>query len=214
VPGYTAVASNPDSGLFRGNASLGRERSDNFEAGGEWRIGDLQLEASVFHRRDDDLVDWTYSRSMAPLAARTANNVDIRTTGIELLVRGRWSWLRWVAGYTWLTKREEYGLDEVDASFYALNYPRHRATLALIAKPHPTLELRADHELRDQAPNVLRHGRDRVVLASARVIYKSPAWRGLVVTLAADNLYDLGFQEIPGVPGARRRASVGASYLF
>lgn len=214
VPGYTAIASNPDAGLFRGNQSLGRERSDNLEAGGAWRIGRLGLQASVFHRRDDDLVDWTYSRHVTPFAARTANNVDIRTTGVEVLMRGRWSWLRWVVGYTWLAKTEEYGLEDVDASFYALNYPRHRATVALIAKPHPSLELRADHELRDQAPNALRHGRTRVALGSARVIYKSPHLRGLVVTCGVDNLYNLGFQEIPGVPGNRRRIGLGVGYIF
>ncbi len=210
VPGYTAIASDPESGLFRGNPELGRERADNFEAGAHYTLGPVRLSLSVFHRRDYDLVDWTYA-STSPLAARTANHLDIQTTGTEALVSGRVDRLRWVLGYTFLHKDEE---TDAGASFYALNYPKHRLTLALVFAPRPGVELRSDNELRDQAPNALRRGRTRVWLSALRLVIEPELIPGLSINVAVDNLLNLGFQEVPGVPGARRRVGAGLAVRF
>jgi hypothetical protein len=212
VPGYTALAANPDAGLFRGNSSLGRERSDNYEAGGELEVGRMRFSAALFHRRDHDLVDWTFAYSSP--AARTANPVDIATTGIEASARGRVSFLRWLVAYTWLSKTEDYGSAQVDASFYALNYPTHRLTASLVAEPLPGFEIRSDNELRQQEANALRSGRHQVVLSSLRVLIRPPGWKGIELNVSADNLFNLGFQEVPGVPGSRRRIGAGLAFQY
>ena len=79
VPGYTAIASNPTGGLFRGNPNLGREFATNYELGVLTESGNLTLQAAVFLREDRDLVDWTFAFDVF---GRTANNVDIDTSGV------------------------------------------------------------------------------------------------------------------------------------
>lgn len=213
VPGYTALFSAPDAGLFRGDAELGRERSRNLEGGVQLRGGNWSVHAAVFHRRDDPLVDWTFTAG-AP-NARTAREVRIDNTGVELV--GSWTWrnLDFVAGYSWLEKDADYGDAAVDASFYALNFPRHRATLALIARLGGGFELRADNEYRVQEPNLLRvDGGDDAWLSSIGLYWRAAPGEGLELSLVVDNLWQSDFQELPAVPAPGRQVTVGAGWRW
>jgi len=211
VSGYTAIASNPNGGLFRGNQNLAREKSDNFEAGTVFERGNWRLSLAGFFRRDRDLVDWTFAKGV--LFARAANNVDIDTYGLEALYFLRTGALHLILGYTFLTKSEDYGQAQVDASFYALNFPRHRLTAAIIYRPVEGIEIRADNEIRDQEPNPLRQGSDGAVISSLGISWE-PSKLGVKFEAAVDNVFDSGFQEIPGVPGSGRQISVSASFAW
>lgn len=105
VPTYTALNASAASGLFRGNANLGRETSRNLELGARFAWAGWSGQAAVFYRRDDALVDWTFRRGVT---ARAANAVDIDTTGVELVARRAWSAVDLVVGYTGLTKNAGY----------------------------------------------------------------------------------------------------------
>ena len=83
-----------------------------------------------------------------------------------------------VAGYTYLDKDSDYGSAEVDASFYALNYARHRATLALSYQLTNQLELRLDNEYRVQQDNPLRTSNDTAYLASIALLWESAGIQG------------------------------------
>lgn len=210
VPTYTALNSNPSAGLFRGNPNLGRETSRNVELGVAFPVQGWTVEAAVFHRLDDDLVDWTYRRGVT---ARTANAVDIGTTGVELVAA--WQGKRWdfVLGYTFLEKDADYGSATVDASFYALNFARHRVTAAIVARLGAGFEVRLDNEYRLQEENFLRTaGGDEAVLSGLGVYYLPPAVRGLEFSVRVDNLWDSDFQEVPSVPAGRRQWVAGAAY--
>ena len=74
----------------------------------------MYFKARFFARDDGDLVDWTYTEGVF---GRTANHVDIETTGVELLGQLSFDRGRVVAGYTMLSKSEDYGDAVVDASF-------------------------------------------------------------------------------------------------
>lgn len=212
LPSYTALNSNPGAGLFRGNPDLGRARARNLELGAaaEWR--GWSFEAAVFRRWDDGLVDWTFRRGVV---ARTANPVDTTTDGLEALAIHRSSRVDVTLGYAWLHKRSDYGAAPVDASFYALNFPEHRATAAVRWRIGGGLELRSDNEYRVQSPNVLRvTGGDRALLSSAGLYYLPPAWRGWEFSVLVDNLWNSGFQEVPAVPASPRQWALAAAFRW
>jgi hypothetical protein len=170
------------------------------------------VDAAVFWRRDDALVDWTFRRGVT---ARTANAVDLDTAGVEAVVRRSWGRGEVVLGYTGLTKDADYRGAAVDASFYALNYAKHRLTAALTWQLGNGFELRLDNIARIQAPNLLRTvGGDRAVISALGLAYRPPASRGFALNLQADNLWNTGFQEMPAVPASRRVVTGGVSYAW
>ena len=211
LPGYTALKSDP-SGLFGGNAALGRETARQLSVSVARDTGDWQARATVFSREDDDLVDWTYSTG-APFA-RQANAVDIDVIGVEMVVTSQWDNIDVAAGYTWLDKDADYGIAQVDASFYALNFARHRATLALRYRFAAGFEVRLDNEYRRQQENPLRVGDDQAFLASMSLAWNVDAPHGFSVALVADNLTDSEFQPFPGTPAPGRQISVRAGYTW
>lgn len=212
VATYTALKSDPAAGLFRGNQTLGREVSRNFEVGASGLWAGWSAQVAVFYREDDELVDWTFQRGVT---ARTANPVDIATSGFELVARRSWPRFDVVVGYTWLEKDEDYGGAAVDASFYALNFARHRFTLAVTARLTSELELRIDNETRWQAPNLLRtRGGEEPWLTAVGLTYRPKAWRRVSLTLQADNVWESEFQEVPAVPAAPRQVSAVVGYTW
>ena len=212
VPTYTALNSNPVAGLFRGNANLGREISRNLETGFDFRLLGWRVESAFFYRRDDQLTDWTFTRGVT---ARTANAVDIATWGGELVAIRQTPRYRLVLGYTRLSKEAHYGAANIDASFYALNFAEHRLTAAMMLRLGAGWELRVDNEFRVQAKNLLRFvGGDQAWGAAAGLYYLPPRLRGVEFSALVDNLWDSNFQQVPGVPAARRQYSVGVAYRW
>ena len=172
--------------------------------------GNWQLHVTLFARSDEDLVDWTYATA-APFA-RQANPVDIDVAGLEAVMLWQWDRLDLAAGYTWLDKDANYGSAQVDASFYALNFARHRATLALRYRFLESLEFRLDNEYRRQEQNPLRVGDDSAYLASASLVWNGGSGNGFSAAMVADNLTDSEFQPFPGTPAAGRQISIRVSY--
>jgi hypothetical protein len=169
-------------------------------------------EGALFWRRDDSLVDWTFRRGVT---ARTANAVDVDVGGVELVVRRSWAACDLVLGYTALTKDADYRGAAVDASFYALNYARHRLTAAITVRLGAAFEVRMDNVARLQADNLLRtHGGDDALTSALGMSYRSAAWRGVEVVLHVDNLWDGDYQEVPAVPAPHRQVSAGVSYTW
>jgi len=212
VPGYTAIASNPSGGLFRGNSGLGREKSRNLEGGVRLRREDWSCHFAIWQRWDRDMLDWTFS--FASASARTANPIDINTTGVELGWRRDWDNLALVLGYTYLAKSRRSAPTGTDASFYALNYPRHRLTTAVVWQPVPAWVIRFDNEFRDQEENPLRDGPTEAVISYLTATWQSAAMSGFDISFAVDNLFDSRFEEIPAVPASPRQVSLRASYRW
>ena len=212
VATYTALNSNAAAGLFRGNQNLGREKSHNFELGAGVDLAGWRIEPAVFYRRDDQLTDWTFRRGVT---ARTANPVNLQTTGFEVVATYRTPRYDLVIGYTCLTKDADYGAATVDASFYALNFARHRITAAVVARLGAGFEVRLDNQYRVQQKNLLRTvGGNEAFLSTTGLYYLPPRWRGVEFSALVDNLWDSSFQEVPAVPAARRQYSLGAAYRW
>lgn len=213
VAGYTAIGGSTTSGLFRSNPNLERETSQNLEFGIGLDRRDWAVDLAIFYRWDDDLVDWTFD-SLAPFAARVANPVDIETVGFEGIVTRRWQDLQAVVSYTYLHKDEDYNSATVIGSFYALNYPEHRATLGLIWEARPNLELRLDNEYRAQEANPLRSGSDEAFYSHLAISFYPAQIDRLELFAAYDKPWDESFQELPGTPGRGDQVSAGATYRW
>lgn len=212
VASYTALNSSATSGLFRGNPALGRSLSKNLELGGRLAAAGWEIEGGVFWRRDEALVDWTFRRGVT---ARTANAVDMNVVGFEAVARRSTPRVDWVFGYTTLAKRADYRGAAVDASFYALNYARHRLTAAVTARLGAGFELRLDNSARIQSDNLLRViGGDRALITSVALAWRPRAWKGIEVSVQAGNLWNEKFQEVPAVPAAGRQWSTGVAYAW
>ena len=212
VAGYTAVGGSTTSGLFRSNNQLQREVSKNLELGASFDEQSWKVDTAVFYRWDNELTDWTYSFDST--SARSANPVDIETLGFELIAIKRFDNADVVASYTYLDKSEDYGIEGVDASFYALNYPPHRVTLGLVWFATDTVEVRIDNEWRKQETNALRNGSDSAFFSHVTLTYSPAQIEGLNLVLAVDNFWDERFEEIPGTPGRGEQYSATVTYFW
>jgi hypothetical protein len=209
LPGYTALNSAPQ-GLFGGNAELGREYADTVTLSAAYEAKGWRLRGALFGRRDDDLVDWTF-RQGAPFL-RQANAVDLEVRGAELMLAWDGDKLGLVTAYNWIDKDAEYGGAHVDASFYALNYARHRITLAVSWQPLSWLDIRLDSEYRHQLENSLRSGRDKALISSFSISAQLPGLQESRIRLVVDNATDSTFQEFPGTPAVGRQVSLGLGF--
>ncbi len=211
LPGYTVLNSRP-TGLFGGNADLGREKARQLSIAAGRSASEWDGELTLFLREDDDLVDWTYA-SGVPFA-RQANAVDIDVFGVELFIRRQWESLDLVGSYTYLDKDADYGSAVVDASFYALNFARHRATLAARYRFGERFELRWDNEYREQEKNPLRNSSASAFLVSLALAWEPRGGRGFGLAITADNVTDDDYEQFPGTPAIGRQISLSAKYLW
>ena len=207
VVGYGAIGGSETSGLFRSNHNLLRETSENIEIGYAINKGEWSLESAVFYRWDNDLVDWTYSGA----GARSAENVDIETFGLEIIGARQWKQIEAIASYSHLEKSEDYKNPNVVGSFYALNYPKHRATLGLIYSPNQFLEIRLDNEWREHEENTLRTGVNHALFSYLGISYYPYQSKEFELFLTYDKPWEKSFQEIPGTRGRGDQLSLGMS---
>jgi hypothetical protein len=212
VAGYTAIGGSDSGGLFRSNYSLERETTKNLELGLLVDEQSWQLNSALFYRQDDNLTDWTFNFDSS--SARFANPVDINTTGIEFLATKHFDTTEIVASYTYLHKSENYGVADIDASFYALNFPDHRLTLGAVWNPTDIVGFRIDNEWRKQHENALRGSDDDALFTHLTLKITPPMLKNLFITLAADNLWGESFEEIPGTPGRGKQYTLSATYSW
>lgn len=212
VAGYTAIGGSDSGGLFRSNYNLERETTSNLELGLLLEEQSWQLNSAIFYRKDNNLTDWTFNFDST--SARFANPVDIDTAGVEFLATKHFDTAKLIASYTYLHKSENYGAVDIDASFYALNFPDHRLTLGAVYNPTDILEFRIDNEWRTQHKNSLRNGKDNALFTQLTLKITPPQLSNLFITLAADNLWDESFEEIPGTPGRGEQYTLSATYSW
>jgi len=211
VPGYTVLNSGP-SGLFGGNPDLGRETADTVEAGFLVQNKGLTAQLVIFQREDEDLVDWVYD-SNTP-SARQASAVDLTVRGIE-------GWLRWEIqqtafeiGYAALDKDPDYLDGAGDASFYALNYAKHRILASVGQELFEAFEVRLLGEYRKHPSNSLRSGGDEAFYLHLHASWKGFPTENWQLFVDFDNLTEEDFEPVPGTPGPGLEIRASLSYSW
>lgn len=211
LAGYTAIGA-ASGGPFASDANLVRETSQNLEIGTSIIRDSYKFEGALFYRRDKDLVDWTYS--VDDPYARSATGVDLETSGLELIASKRWETVQAIASYTALDKTADYGDSRIEASFYALNYAKHRLTLGTIWSPNDSLVVRIDNEWRIQEDNPLRTSSKRAFFTHLGLSIYPPKYPGLEFFASVDNAWDEDFEDLPGTPGRGVQTALGLSYFW
>lgn len=211
VLGYSAIGGST-TGRFASDPNLGRGISKNLEFGYTLQRTDWRVSGSIFQRWDKDLVDWTFEENST--SSRFANHVDIDTIGIEFFASKQWNKLNTTLSYAYLKKDEDYKDADVYGSFYALNFPEHRATLAFTLNPVEILEIRLDNEWRKQRENILRIGPQSTYYSHISASYYPAQFKDLELFIAYEKPWDENFQDVPGTPGRGDQFSFGGSYSW
>lgn len=109
-----------------GNTELNPEKSFTLELGAEYNKPGYQIQAAVFRRYGNDIIDWVWHDTIW----RTENITELSTNGIELATRIQpdvlWNvkfWKKMNLDYTYLDMKKE---DLDIQSKYALNNLRHQ----------------------------------------------------------------------------------------
>ena len=209
VLGYGAIGGST-TGRFASDPNLGRGISKNLEFGYTLQQMDWRVSGSIFKRWDKDLVDWTFEENST--SSRFANHVDIDTVGFEIFASRQWNKLETSLSYAYLKKDEDYKDEDIYGSFYALNFPEHRATLAFIFNPIELLEIRLDNEWRKQRENILRIGPQSTYYSHISASYYPSQFNDLEIFVSYEKPWDEDFQDVPGTPGRGDQFSLGGSY--
>ena len=206
-PSFTEL--NYESPASLGNMGLDRQEARTLEGGVKGQAGDaVDWRAAVFHRRSENTVDWV---RLTPESVRfeATDLGEVDTLGVELSVDAALrEELDLTAAYAWLDKDEAL---EVYAGRYALDYARHRVTLAGVWRVCEGLEVVGTQTLRWQRENPLRRSDDFGADGALAVHAAVPAVEALVVTLAVENLWDDDFEVYAGQRVAGRRFSGGVT---
>ena len=75
-------------------------------------------------------------------------------------------------------------------------------------------ELRMDNEFRWQADNLLRTTTKDPVISALGLSYRPPEMKSLLVSAQIDNLWNSDFEEVPGVPAAKRQLTGSMTYSW
>jgi outer membrane cobalamin receptor len=183
------------------------------EAGIHAQQGDLSGKLVVFQRKDVNLVDWVFDATSP--TARLASPVDMTVNGIE-------GWMGWQAGrtrlelgYAYLDKASSYPEGLADpASFYALNYARHRVLAFFEQKLGSGISGRLEAEYRNHPSNALRAGGDEAFRVHLQLVWADFIRENWKLVVRADNLTDEDFQPVPGTPGPGREGRAILSYSW
>ncbi|MBT3665906.1 MAG: TonB-dependent receptor [Opitutae bacterium] len=209
--GYGAIGGKT-TGLFASNPNLKRETSKNLELGYALQRKKWKVNGAIFHRWDQDLVDWVY-QSTSP-NSRSAKHLDIKTFGIEVISTREWANFELIGSYSYLHKTEDYKDPNIDGSFYALNFPENRITLGFIWNPNDLFQIRMDNEWREQRENIIREGPNQSTYSHIAASYYPSQIDDLEAFIAFDKPWDEEFQDIPGTPGRGDQFSLGATYRW
>jgi len=215
VLGYGAIGGPTNSGTFRSTRDLRRSVSKNLEIGYKVSRDEWKLNTAIFHRWDDDLIDWTFDSNWTKY--RKANHVDIKTIGFEVIASRQWNNFEAICSYAYLKKNEDYADPSILGSFYALNYPEHRITLGAIWNPIDSIELRIDNEWREQSDNLVRREKgspNRSTFSHFAASYYPQRFEDLELFVAFEKPWEKDFQEIPGIAAKGDQFSFGATYTW
>ena len=193
MPTFTELYYSDPSNL--GSPDLQPERGWSFDAGLDWTKHAWRATATVFQRRDEDVIDWV--RATPADRWRSANIRDVTSTGLELAASRRWKNVLARIGYTRL---------DVDApsltllSKYVLEYAPDHFTGSL-ATP-----IGAGFTVAVNADRLNRADGQRYTLVGARIAHDIGRVQAFVDTT---NLLDRNYVEITGVAMPGRWITAG-----
>jgi len=185
VPSFTELYYNDPTTI--GNSGLAAEKTLNYEIGYEIKREGFSLGPAIFLRREDNAIDWVKTDPAQKWEARNIPGADVfgveAQAGLDINKDIRLS-----TNYTYINK---YTDNNGYLFKYGPNYARHLWNTEFIFKlPFGTQSIGFTYK---QKP-----GRDGWFLLNARVNYNLNKNTSLFIT--GTNLFNVGYQEIEGIP--------------
>jgi outer membrane cobalamin receptor len=201
LPTYTDLYYSDPANL--GNPLLKPESAWDFEGGPEWSPdGKVSLQATVFHRREHNDIDYVRSSPTAPWQATNINYIAF--TGFEASVQFKLpKGQQIMLAYTALTASQQ--LQPGLTSKYVFNYPSHNAVFSWMGQVKQLVSLRT------------RVGATQRVGQSAYALWDfaaSPSGGRIRPYLQLSNLSNTGYEEIPGVTMPGRSILGGVQFVL
>jgi iron complex outermembrane receptor protein len=183
-----------------GNPNLRPEKAWTFDGGADWTHGRWHAEGTVFHRREQDGIDYVRQSLTEPW--RAANFQRLRFTGVETSVDVRLAGPQWIdVRYTGI--RGERDLAENIYSRYVFSYPVHNGSIGWQAAIPGGFLARARIGVLE------RLNRDPYTLFDAGLAWNRHHWTPYI---QFTNIADVQYQEIQGVNMPGRAVLAGIEW--
>ncbi len=206
LPSFTEL--NYDSPVSLGNSGLKPQTAAQAEIGLKGIPSEgMDWQASVFHRRSKNTIDWMKKTSTTSWQATDIGNLDLY--GLEAHL----GWypaqnIEMQFAYTWIYKDRTSDDFEMYASRYALDYPKHFAKIFLLWRPNQTLEIGTVQALRLQTSNKVRRHGPIGIDSSFVVRFTPPGTQHIALSLLLNHAYNDDFQTFPGQRPSNRFAEI------
>jgi len=198
IPSFTELYY--DDPTTVGNSGLSPEESVNYQAGYDYRKADLSWGMTFFLRREKDLIDWIKrTGGQAKWQAENINQADV--LGLEGYLEFHVSpHLTSKSNYTYINKRTQ---DRGYPYKYGSNYIRHLINSGLNFKlPWGTQSITSSYKKRP--------GRSGWFLVNMHLDYNLR--KETEIFLNITNLFNIGYQEIEGIPQPGRYIEGGLRF--
>jgi len=201
APSFTELYYNDPANI--GNPDLLVQKSDNYEAGADWKSGALGAGGDVFRRFQKNTIDWVKDDLLSPWTAANVGQVDAKGFDVYASLRPRTNSLKLVkASYTYqkLGRGSPYAFSK-----YVFDYQRQRLVLAadLSFFKQTALTVAASFNKPVQ--------RKAYPLLDVRLCQPINAW---TIMFECVNVLDRDYQEIAGIAGTPRWYKGGVTWNF
>lgn len=183
----------------QGNPDLAPERAVTVEGGADWYgASGASVSATVFVRRDDEMIDWIRPVPADPWRAANVGRATVTGGAIQAAVP-LGEQLRVQAGYACNDLAPAAAVDY--ESKYALDYLRHHLSVQLAGSwgPDVSWSVSVHHKVRAGVD-------DRYTLLAAQAARR---WSMFELYVRAENLLGEDYQEMQGVPMPGRACYAG-----
>jgi iron complex outermembrane receptor protein len=185
----------------QGNAALKPESALSHELGLKYRKDGFHMDIAWFHRKSDDLIDWTKDREADKWETRNFSKVVTR--GFESAVGLRFDWAgmkqQFKLSYSYID--DQIRDEDVTYTRYSLNSLKHQFTTGMNLKPVRWLDLNFSYRYVERTDGTSYNLVDAGMTGTAT--------KNLRYTLTAQNLFNELYTETNGVVMPRGTVILG-----
>jgi len=211
LPSYTAIGSRM-GGPWGGNPDLGRHINRNYEIEGQFVYENMTLKPRVYFRQDRDIYDWIYDASSPSMRIAQELQGDVFGFEFEFEYLVKDANLKFSLGYAYMYKSIDYPTNTT--SFYYGDYADNKILFSVQWDFLDDFAFIWKNAYIHQVDNNLRTSTRNPVMSEIKLEY-SPSWcEYLSCAVAVSNLFNTGFQEIPGVRAYPRTISAYLTFKY
>ncbi|WP_298285486.1 TonB-dependent receptor [uncultured Lutibacter sp.] len=187
-----------------GNPNLKPESALSKEIGFKYTRGKFNFDIALFHRKSDDLIDWTKDNEADKWETRNFSKVV--TKGIETAVLYKFNLANYTQtltiGYSFID--DDIRDSNIEYTRYSLNSIKHQFTSSLDTKFNTILSQNISYRYVERTDGTSYNVVDAKVLASLK--------NGFQLSLAANNIFNTAYTETNIVPMPKGNIMLGLNY--